>query len=52
MSAPTNNTFLLCAKVSAVLTEMVVFPSPLIEEEMRNFLVSFFYANLQSGTKK
>ena len=35
MSAPTNNTFLVCAKVSAVFTEMVVFPSPLIEEEMR-----------------
>ena len=35
MSAPIIKTFLVKAKVRAVFTEMVVFPSPLIDEEIR-----------------
>ena len=33
MSAPISKTFLVCANVSAVFTEMVVLPSPFIEDE-------------------
>ena len=50
MSAPISKTFLVCANVSAVFTEMVVLPSPFIEDETNitghwSFLLKkyFFY---------